>query len=132
MFTGSPLDVLTHTIQNILIDKNNKIMVIDVGNATIHPDGFVPYLLGADAFAPPELRVPNMREIQREIEYDGRKADVWAIGLILEMMFHGKTSAMPTKKYVKFLERLQEPLPGNRTTINEALVLFEELFPNLI
>eukprot|EP00794_Sanderia_malayensis_P013985 gene13985-15443_t len=73
--------------ENILIHNDELIKISDFGFATRYPSGkrqttFLETFCGSYAYAAPEV-------LQSQ-KYDGRKADIWSLGVVLFAMLNGK------------------------------------------
>lgn len=88
------LDIKT---ENLFVDGNGRVKLGDFGLATFAEDGPVVGCRGSLAYAAPE----NVRSSRRTQEvfgcrapgqgYDGQKADIWSIGVVLFVLLYGLT-----------------------------------------
>eukprot|EP00080_Pristionchus_pacificus_P024003 PDM84023.1 kin-29 [Pristionchus pacificus] len=68
--------------ENILLDKNGDVKIIDFGFANLFkPGDLLNTWCGSPPYAAPELLMGN--------EYDGSKADVWSLGVLLYILVTG-------------------------------------------
>ncbi|CAJ0935509.1 unnamed protein product, partial [Mesorhabditis belari] len=68
--------------ENVLIDKNNDIRIIDFGFSNFQSAGhLLKTSCGSPPYAAPELLLAN--------DYDGTKADIWSLGVLLYIMVTG-------------------------------------------
>ncbi|XP_052025825.1 sperm motility kinase 2B-like [Apodemus sylvaticus] len=68
---------------NIMIDSNGRVKIIDFGLSTqMKPGQQLNYHCGTYPFAAPELLLGRL--------YDGRKTDVWTLGVVLYFMLTGR------------------------------------------
>ncbi|GMT06212.1 hypothetical protein PENTCL1PPCAC_28386, partial [Pristionchus entomophagus] len=68
--------------ENILLDRNGDVKIIDFGFANyFRPDHLLNTWCGSPPYAAPELLMGN--------EYDGSKADVWSLGVLLYILVTG-------------------------------------------
>ncbi|CAJ0583773.1 unnamed protein product, partial [Mesorhabditis spiculigera] len=68
--------------ENLLVDKNNDIRIIDFGFSNFQPPNhMLKTSCGSPPYAAPELLLAN--------DYDGTKADIWSLGVLLYIMVTG-------------------------------------------
>ena len=122
--------------ENILVDQTGKIKLSDFGLATFlkNEDNLVNTSCGSPCYASPECLSGN--------PYDGKKSDMWSIGVLLyatvigqlpwtkrnqtELFKQIKESQYLIPKYISedcqdLIKKLMDPNPLNRLTSEEAL-----------
>uniref|UniRef100_A0A1I7WWY1 Serine/threonine-protein kinase kin-29 n=1 Tax=Heterorhabditis bacteriophora TaxID=37862 RepID=A0A1I7WWY1_HETBA len=68
--------------ENVLLDKNNNIKIIDFGFSNLQmPNQLLNTWCGSPPYAAPELLLGK--------EYDGLKADIWSLGVLLYILVTG-------------------------------------------
>ncbi|KAI6654882.1 Testis-specific serine/threonine-protein kinase 1 [Oopsacas minuta] len=120
--------------ENLLLDKNNKLMIADLGFVTREMGRLSTYC-GSIAYVSPE--------VLRKQPYYGKPADVWSMGVILYAMLYGKlpfkesdlvskgakvmtgidytTRHLLSEYTILFLRQLLVYDPDGRLTVNQML-----------
>ena len=114
--------------ENVLIDKENRIKIIDFGSAAFIDMGPFDSYQGTSHFEAPEI-------VRTEI-YSGPPQDIWQIGVLLYMLLHGRApfetdqdilncqfqcDAVYSDSCNKFLATLFVPDASKRPTATEAM-----------
>ena len=94
-------------LENILIDAKFRAKIADMGCARRQMNKFLHTITGSYAYGAPEL-------VSGE-NYDGKKADVWSLGIILYAMVIGKLPYGDKDKLKKMLKERKKPpqYPGH-------------------
>lgn len=88
-------------LENILIDSNFKLKIGDLGCARRQMDKQLHTITGSYAYGAPEL--------VRGDHYNGKKADVWSLGIILYAMVVGKLPYGDKGRLKKMLKDRMKP-----------------------
>ncbi len=90
-------------LENILIDAKFRAKISDMGCARRQMNKYLHTITGSYAYGAPEL-------VSGE-NYDGKKADVWSLGIILYAMVIGKLPYGDKGKLKKMLKERTKPPP---------------------
>ena len=89
-------------LENLLIDSNHRLKIADFGCARRQIGKRLNTVTGSYAYGAPELF--------RGDHYDGRKSDVWSMGIILYAMLVGKLPYRDKGSLRRLLRERMEPL----------------------
>jgi len=112
--------------ENILLDKDFNLKLTDFGFSTYLSKGELHTRLGTEGYMAPEIRNKN---------YDGKKIDLFAAGIILFILYSGSPpfeKALPTDPYYKVFSNKNYQVFWNAHSKKKPEGFYTPEFKNLI